>query len=56
MIIAVQSVIWMGHDWPEANWKVKETSRTDYAMEYWGVAPEMADLLIDMPRICAARF
>ncbi len=44
----------MGHDWPEANVKIKETSRTDYVMVYRGVAPEMVDLLIDKQRICAA--
>ncbi len=54
MIIAIQSVVWMGHDWPEANLKIKETSCTDYVMGYWGVALEMADLLIDKRRICAA--
>ncbi len=54
MVIAVQSVIWMGHDWPEANVKVKETGRTDYVMVYRGVAPEMVDLLIDQQHKCAA--
>jgi len=34
MIIAVQSVVWMGHDWPEAYLKIKETSHTDYVMGY----------------------
>ena len=26
-VIAVQSVTWMGHDWPEAKVKIKDTSR-----------------------------
>ena len=53
VVIAVQSVIWMGHDWPEAKVKIKETSRTDYVMVYRGLAPEMVDLLIDNQRMCA---
>lgn len=52
VVIAVQSVIWMGHEWPEAKVKVKETSRTDYVMVYRGLAPEMVDLLIDKQRMC----
>lgn len=52
VVIAVQSVIWMGHEWPEAKVKVKETSRTDYVMVYRGLAPEMVDLLIDKQRLC----
>ncbi len=50
VVIAVQSVTWMGHDWPEAKVKIKETSRTDYVMVYRGVAPESADVLIDQQR------
>jgi len=53
-VIAVQSVMWMGHEWPEANVKIKETDRTDYVMVYRGVAPEMVDLLIDQQHRCAA--
>ena len=53
MVIAVQSVVWMGHDWPEAKVKIKETSRTDYVMVYRGLASEMVDLLIDKQRMCA---
>ena len=53
VVIAVQSVIWMGHDWPEAKVKIKETSRTDYVMVYRGLAPEMVDLLIDKQRMCS---
>lgn len=53
VVIAVQSVIWMGHDWPESKVKIKETSRTDYVMVYKGLAPEMVDLLIDKQRLCA---
>ena len=52
VVIAVQSVTWMGHDWPEAKVKIKETSRTDYVMVYRGLAPEMVDLLIDKQRMC----
>ena len=52
VVIAVQSVIWMGHEWPEAKVKVKETSRTGYVMVYRGLAPEMVDLLIDKQRKC----
>ena len=55
MVIAVQSGTWMGHDWPEAKVKIRETSRTDYVMVYRGVAPELADLLIDQQRKCAAQ-
>ncbi|KAL3133384.1 hypothetical protein ABBQ38_007252 [Trebouxia sp. C0009 RCD-2024] len=53
VVIAVQSVVWMGHEWPEAKVKLKETSRTDYVMVYRGLAPEMVDLLIDKQRMCA---
>jgi len=53
-VIAVQSVMWTGHEWPEANVKIKETGRTDYVMVYRGVAPEMVDLLIDQQHRCAA--
>ena len=53
VVIAVQSVVWMGHEWPEAKVKIKETSRTDYVMVYRGLAPEMVDLLIDKQRMCA---
>ena len=52
MVIAVQSVIWMGHDWPEAKVKIK-TSCTAYVMVYRGLAPEMVDLLINNQRMCA---
>ena len=51
VVIAVQSVIWMGHDWPEAKVKIKETM-SDYVMVYRGLAPEMVDLLIDKQRMC----
>lgn len=54
MVIAVQSGTWMGHDWPKAEVKIRETSRTDYVMVYRAVAPELADLLIDQQRKCAA--
>ena len=53
VVIAVQSVVWMGHEWPEAKVKIKETSRTDYVMVYRGLALEMVDLLIDKQRMCA---
>ena len=53
VVIAVQSVVWMGHDWPEAKVKIKETSRTDFVMVYRGLAPVMVDLLIEKQRICA---
>ncbi|KAL3143544.1 hypothetical protein ABBQ38_002343 [Trebouxia sp. C0009 RCD-2024] len=52
VVIAVQSVMWMGHEWPEAKVKVKETSRTDYVMVYRGLSPEMVDLLVDKQRMC----
>ncbi len=52
-VIAVQSVRWMGHHWPEAHVKVKDTGRTDYVMVY-RVTPEMVDLLIDQQHRCAA--
>ena len=53
VVIAVQSVVWMGHEWPEAKVKIKETSRTDYVMVYRGLAPEMVNELMDMQRMCA---
>ena len=52
-VIAVQSVTWMGHDWPEAKVKIKDTSRTDYVMVYRGLAPELADSLINHQHKCA---
>ncbi|KAL0032517.1 hypothetical protein WJX77_004843 [Trebouxia sp. C0004] len=53
VVIAVQPVVWMGHEWPEAKVRIKETSRTDYVMVYRGLAPEMVDLLIDKQRMYA---
>ena len=52
MVIAFQSVVWMGHDWPEAK-KIKETCRPDYVMVYRGLALEMVSLLIAKQRTCA---
>ena len=43
----------MGHDWPEAKVKIKDTSRTDYVMVYPGLARELADLLINHQHKCA---
>ncbi|KAL3139593.1 hypothetical protein ABBQ38_003912 [Trebouxia sp. C0009 RCD-2024] len=53
VVIAAQSVVWMGHEWPEAKVKIKETTGTDYVMVYKGLAPEMLDSLIDKQRMCA---
>lgn len=53
VVIAVQSAMWMWHEWPEAKVKIKETSRTVYVMVYRGLGPEMVDLLIEKQRMCA---
>ena len=53
VVIAVQSVEMMGHEWPEASVKVKESRCTDYVMVYKGLDPEMVDIFIEQQRLCA---
>lgn len=52
-VLAVQSVPWMGHEWPEAKLTVRETSRTDFVMVYSGVVPELVVDFIDSQQQCA---
>ena len=52
-VLAVQSVPWMGHEWPEAKLTVRETSRVDFVMVYNRVVPELVADFIDSQQQCA---